>query len=77
MIKTIREKLYANEMYYDAYQNGIGEIEIYVSWGDWKHDHLALDLFMKENFNLDCDRNETTESDGSDCYSSVHYYKVA
>ena len=60
MIKTIREKLYANEMYYDAYQNGIGEIEIYVSWGDWKHDHLALDLFMKETFNLDCDRNETT-----------------
>ena len=32
---------------------------------------------MKETFNLDCDRNEATESDGSDCYSSVHYYKVA
>jgi hypothetical protein len=76
MIKTIREKLYANEMYYDAYQNGSGEIEIYVDWGDWKHDHFALDWFMIEKFNLACIRNETTEEDGSDCYSSIHFYKV-
>ena len=75
MINTIREALRKNEMYYDAYQNGKGEIEIYVSWGDWKHDHAALDWFMVETFGLACIRNETTEEDGSDCYSSVHFYK--
>ena len=30
MLNKIREALKENEMYYDAYQNGSGEIEIYV-----------------------------------------------
>ena len=75
MLNKIREALKENEMYYGAYQNGSGEIEIYVDWGDWKHDHFALDWFMIEKFNLACIRNVTTEENGSDCYSSIHFYK--
>lgn len=76
LVKKIQEALRANQMYHSVYQTYEGEIAIEVSWGDWKHDHLCLDLLLKETFNLDCIRNETTEEDGSDTYSSIHYYKI-
>ena len=52
-------------------ENGI---EISVEWGDWKHSHLFLDYLMKE---LDYHKSheQVTEEDGSDCYSSIHYYE--
>lgn len=58
----------------------IGQTEEYVSisidWGDWKHSHAYLDYLMKELGFSKCDE-EITEEDGSDCYSSIHYYKRA
>jgi hypothetical protein len=48
-------------------------VMVTIEWGDWKHDHIALDYIMKENrFHLIDEI--TTESDGSDCYSSIHRY---
>jgi len=51
-----------------------GEVEIYVRWGDWKHDHLFLNTIMREAGFVLVDEI-TTEEDGSDCYSSTHKYR--
>lgn len=51
------------------------KIGIEITWGDWKHEHARLDLIMTENFdNLRSIHTVTTEEDGSDCYSAIHYY---
>lgn len=51
-----------------------GTVEITVDLGDWKHDHGYIDwLMVQEGFRK---TGETvTFEDGSDCYSSVHFYK--
>lgn len=50
-------------------------IAVEVIWGDWKHEHMRLDWLMKEKFpNLRSIHTVTTEEDGSDCYSAIHYY---
>lgn len=50
-------------------------VAVEIIWGDWKHDHARLDLLMKESFsNLRSIHTQTTEEDGSDCYSAIHYY---
>ena len=47
---------------------------INVERGDWKHSHMALDFYMKF---LGYKRlfERVTYSDGSDNYSSIHYYE--
>lgn len=74
----MREKIKAiwkkNELYYDydIFTNNV--VNVYVSFGDWKHDHAYIDYLMnKEGFELVGEK--LTYSDGSDCYSSVHVYK--
>jgi hypothetical protein len=50
-------------------------IAVEVIWGDWKHEHGRLDWLVEQNFsNLRSIIKQTTEEDGSDCYSAVHYY---
>lgn len=50
-------------------------IAIEVIWGDWKHEHARLNWLVKENFpDLRSVHEVTTEDDGSDCYSAIHYY---
>ena len=47
---------------------------VHISWGDWKHDHLRA-KYLIENANLGTFiKSETTEEDGSDCYSATHYF---
>lgn len=46
---------------------------IYIEWGDWKHDHIALNNIMKQNgFNFFGEK--VTEEDGSDAYSATHIF---
>lgn len=45
-----------------------------IEWGDWKHDHAYADYLMEQIGYKLIDEVET-ETDGSDCYSSNHYYK--
>ena len=53
----------------------INMIAYEITWGDWKHEHLRMDWLMEENFkNLRSICNHTTEENGSDCYSAIHYY---
>lgn len=57
------------------YKEKLKMVAVEIKWGDWKHDHARLDLLMKENFsNLRSIHTATTEEDGSDCYSAIHYY---
>jgi hypothetical protein len=50
-------------------------IAVEVIWGDWKHEHARLDWLVGETFNnLRSIHTVTTEEDGSDCYSAIHYY---
>ena len=50
-------------------------IGVQVTWGDWKHDHLRLDMIMEELGYTHITTN-VTEEDGSDAYSAIHYYEV-
>ena len=52
------------------------ECEVYIEWGDWKHDHAHTDYCMKVN-GFKKVGEEVTEEDGSDCYSSVHTYQLS
>ena len=45
-----------------------------ISWGDWKHDHARADWLITEKLGGLLMRTDMVESDGSDCYSAVHYY---
>lgn len=47
---------------------------VHIDWGDWKHEHLRA-KYLIENANLGVFiKSETTEEDGSDCYSATHYF---
>lgn len=47
---------------------------VHIEWGDWKHEHLRA-KWLIENANLGkFVRSETTDEDGSDCYSATHYF---
>lgn len=55
-------------------------IEIEITWGDWKHDHLHCDWLIEDYLNahsIRCIKSETiTEDNGTDSYSSIHYYYI-
>lgn len=68
--ETFRENqcdLYAN------YSPKYDEAYISIHWGDWKHEHGYADYIMEANGFTKIDE-VVTEEDGSDCYSSYHYY---
>ena len=67
--------------FYEVWPSEDDTICVDISWGDWKHDHLRLDLvannFFKEKgydiLNMD---TEVTDEDGSDTYSATHSYRI-
>lgn len=63
----------ANLPVYEVYQLGTDEVLICISFGDWKHEHLATDLLMSS---LGWHKIQEIQTDGwgSDCYSSEHTY---
>ena len=71
----IQKHLRDNESDYSSIwidNNGI--VSILVEWGDWKHSHARLDYVMKHYLGYTLIKEQVTEEDGSDTYSSVHYY---
>lgn len=71
---TIQKYLNENDADYDDIAVNNAEVEVSVSWGDWKHSHRHLDNLMS-NLGYIKDDEDVTEEDGSDTYSSIHYYK--
>lgn len=49
------------------------EVYVYISWGDWKHDHAWCQELMSylgyKRVSFD-----VTDEDGSDCFSAEHTY---
>lgn len=72
--KIIEKTLYNEKLYVDYVEYNNGIVDIHISWGDWKHEHLRCDYIM-EQLGYTCFSESVTEEDGSDCYSALHRYK--
>ena len=57
----------------EIYQIEENEILVCISWGDWKHHHLACEQIMKRLGYIQV-QEIITEDDGSDCYSAEHTF---
>ena len=55
------------------YQIEENEILVCISWGDWKHEHLACEQIMKR-LGYTQVQEVITEDNCSDCYSSEHTF---
>ena len=80
---TIQERIERiNKFMADNYINGgivdyneqTKMIAVEIIQGDWKHQHWRMDYFVQIAFDLRSVFTQTTEEDGSDCYSAIHYY---
>ena len=72
-VEQVRAILAENGDYYDVYEKD-GKVAVEVEWGDWKHDHLYLDRLLS-SYGFEKVDEEETEEDGSDTYSSIHYFE--
>lgn len=73
--KKIYDLIKENHLFGEIVEEKENMIAIEISWGDWKHDHLRLNWIMQENFpEIKKIDTFTTEEDGSDCYSAIHYF---
>lgn len=66
---------------YGVYMDGMDKIVVEVNWGDWKHDHIYASLVAKSflngaGYDVVEENEEVTEEDGSDCYSSIHTFRI-
>lgn len=74
IIDRVSKALADENIYPDIWPTGKDSFAIFISWGDWKHDHLYADKII-ENTLGDVDfsiEKEITEEDGSDTYSAIH-----
>lgn len=55
------------------YQIEDNEVLICISWGDWKHEHLACEQIMKKLGYVQV-QEVITEDNGTDCYSAEHTF---
>lgn len=80
LIMELNEYLRANNFYEFAYQVGKNAFEVEINWGDWKHEHLRLQIkvhnfFRARGYEIMHER-EIIEDDGSDTYSAIHTFEV-
>lgn len=78
IVKLLNDNnLWANEVGIEPISN---IIEIKINWGDWKHEHLRTDSLVGTYLNSKgihfIKSERETENDGSDTYSSIHYYRL-
>ena len=57
----------------EIYEIEVNEVLVCISWGDWRHQHLACDHIMRKLGYMKV-QEVVTESNGSDCYSSEHTF---
>ena len=70
--QRISDYLSVNGIYGD-FSDCDGTVEVEISWGDWKHDHAYCDHLMAY-IGYKSDDEQVTEENGSDTYSSIHFY---
>lgn len=64
-----------HELYHDYSITSPSKVEVHIEWGDWKHEHGALNQIMNLNGFRQVEER-VTEEDGSDCYSAIHTYQL-
>lgn len=57
----------------EIYEIEDNEVLVCISWGDWRHQHLACDNIMRQ-LGYSKVQEVVTESNGDDAYSSEHSY---
>lgn len=75
-LQEVNKEFNENSNDFSAVQSGEDGFAIHIEWGDWKHEHAYADYVMRKHGFEKTDET-LTEDDGSDCYSSIHYYKAA
>ena len=74
IIEKAKAEFKKHNCHYDIYPYMGLAVAIEITWGDWKHDHAFVDYIMRELGLTTKFGEETTEEDGSDTYSSIHYF---
>lgn len=74
LMNKVAKALNSNKLYPDIWPIGKNSFAVFISWGDWKHDHLYADKIIEDTLNgIDFSiEKEITEEDGSDTYSAIH-----
>ena len=63
-----------DNLWADAYQYmDLPVVALEINHGDWKHEHWRADYLVSTIGGAKISE-KVTEEDGSDCYSSIHYY---
>ena len=53
---------------------GMPIMAVEIHWGDWKHDHMRAKYLIDKMGEWKAIASMETETDGSDCYSAIHYF---
>ncbi len=69
----VHELLAKMQLGYDSYTD-CDKLYIDVNFGDWKHDHAAIDETISTVFGFRKISEYVTEKTGSDNYSATHIY---
>lgn len=77
-VNKIKEKIKnifaTNGINHEWWVQDDGNVVVSVFWGDWKHDHAALENLMNKN-NFALIERIITEEDGTDAYSAEYVFK--
>ena len=72
--EDINRYLSDNDLYTeDIYEESENIVNVSISWGDWKHEHMWCKILM-EYIGFREIGEMLTEEDGSDCYSATHIF---
>ena len=66
-----------NEVWYEYWWNAEGNLEVDVPDGDWKHDHLFLEHFMRNAGYEQVEARVYGPPTGGDWYSAVHVFAMS
>ena len=72
--ERVSELMRDNDLHGEVWEEAEEVVAVEICWGDWKHEHARLDWLMRESLHPVSVVTETTEEDGSDCYSAIHRY---
>ena len=65
-----------NNVWYEYGWTADGNLEVDVSNGDWKHDHIFLEYFMRNAGYEQVEVRLYGPPTGGDWYSAVHVFKA-
>ena len=72
--RRVYEYLCDNGLSFDECSANEATAIVSITWGDWKHEHGFCNSLMKY-LGYTLFKEAVTEENGSDTYSSIHYFK--